>query len=356
MKKHIYLHTTGHFCFTQRRHARNALIIRGNRYQSLRLCGVAWKMSSSVIYLLFLIPLFSSVNAQQSSKITQAAEEFGIDNPAGISIEEIRYRGATVSAHLRNQWWRLNTPGFPQSQTLTWLDNTSESHQIGAVLLADKIGETRQTGAMGRYAHTLGSGLKIGVSAGISSHRIFTENLDRYDEDDPLTTSAGDARWRYSAGAGLFYARYEAVLTFKWFAGLSFRQTAFLSALPDNSTPPAERDLLAQGGIGWASWWATGRLRISSHGPGALDLYLRKYLADGKQNNFFLGGIASSDGNYQTAGGQIGFERLIKKGGLWDNHYLAICLGISKPLSKYIQSGNLVFDARMTWSWQRKLK
>jgi hypothetical protein len=29
-------HTTGHFCFTQRRHARNALIIRGNRYQSLR--------------------------------------------------------------------------------------------------------------------------------------------------------------------------------------------------------------------------------------------------------------------------------------------------------------------------------
>jgi hypothetical protein len=39
--------STGHFCFTQRRHARNALIIRGNRYQSLRLCGVAWKMSSS---------------------------------------------------------------------------------------------------------------------------------------------------------------------------------------------------------------------------------------------------------------------------------------------------------------------
>jgi hypothetical protein len=33
---------------TPRRHARNALIIRGNRYQSLRLCGVAWKMSSSV--------------------------------------------------------------------------------------------------------------------------------------------------------------------------------------------------------------------------------------------------------------------------------------------------------------------
>jgi hypothetical protein len=30
------VHTTGHFCFTQRRHARNALIIRGNRYQSLR--------------------------------------------------------------------------------------------------------------------------------------------------------------------------------------------------------------------------------------------------------------------------------------------------------------------------------
>jgi hypothetical protein len=31
-----FTHTTGHFCFTQRRHARNALIIKGNRYQSLR--------------------------------------------------------------------------------------------------------------------------------------------------------------------------------------------------------------------------------------------------------------------------------------------------------------------------------
>jgi hypothetical protein len=32
----VSLHTTGHFCFTQRRHARNALIIKGNQYQSLR--------------------------------------------------------------------------------------------------------------------------------------------------------------------------------------------------------------------------------------------------------------------------------------------------------------------------------
>jgi hypothetical protein len=28
---------TGHFCFTQRRHARNALVFKGNRYQSLRI-------------------------------------------------------------------------------------------------------------------------------------------------------------------------------------------------------------------------------------------------------------------------------------------------------------------------------
>jgi hypothetical protein len=29
-------HTTGHICFTQRRHARNALITKGNRYQPLQ--------------------------------------------------------------------------------------------------------------------------------------------------------------------------------------------------------------------------------------------------------------------------------------------------------------------------------
>jgi hypothetical protein len=38
--KRVDGHTTGHFCFTQRRHARNVLIIKGNRCE---LCGVAWK-------------------------------------------------------------------------------------------------------------------------------------------------------------------------------------------------------------------------------------------------------------------------------------------------------------------------
>lgn len=300
----------------------------------------------SLLLLLFLV----KAAAQQASRITQAAEEFGMDNPAGQSIEEMRYRGTVANIYWRNQWWQFQSAGHPTTQTLTWLDTRPANSLVGFALAADKIGETRQIGLSGRYAHTVAEGLKIGVSAGMTSHRIFTENLDQYDPGDPVAASAGGTRWRLSVGAGAFYHFVEGERAWKWFAGASFRRVFFLDKLPGDGESPVETDLLAQGGLGRKSWWAGARLRISLEQPGALDAYVRKYFLD---NQFFLGGTVTSDRKHHTAGGQAGYEWLLSRGGTSNNHYLAVSLGFSKPLSKYVDGGSLIFDAHAAWAWER---
>lgn len=308
------------------------------------------------LLLLLLLLLFLKANAQQSSIFIQSADDFGSDNPAGLSIEEMRYPGMSASVLARNQWWKFNAAGYPQTQRVSWLDNTSSRYQVGAAFLADKIGETRQAGISGRYAHIIIEGLKIGVSAGIISQTISFGNLDIYDTDDPVADAASGARWRLLAGAGAFYSGFDPLLSFRWYAGLSFQYASFLQQLPGMSETPSEAELLAQGGVRWGTWWSGGRLRISLEQPSALDFYLRKYLLgeEGIENNFFLGGILTADRQYQVAGLQAGYERKLRSGGFWDNHYLVVILGFSKPLSKYIYGGNLIFDAKAAWAWQRK--
>ncbi len=68
----------------------------------------------------------------------------------------------------------------------------------------------------------------------------------------------------------------------------------------------------------------------------------------------FFGATATSDASHHTLGGQVGYERLLNSSGEWNNHYLTLSLGLAKPLSKYIYGDNLIFDAKATWSWQRR--
>lgn len=304
---------------------------------------------------ILLLPCFA-LPAQQSTIINQAADEFGYANSAGLSMEEMRFRGTLVNVFVRNQWWSANTPGSPRTQMVSWLDNTSQRHQYGAYFISDKIGETYQAGITGRYAHTIAEGLRVGITGGMTSNRIFVENLDQYDEGDPLAARAGESRWKLISGAGIFYTSYRPNTAFNWFAGLSFNYRTFLSSWPE-SEAVSETDLLAQGGVGWNSWWAGGRIRASNELPSALDLYLRKYVFEkGKVNNYFAGGLFTSDGNLQTAGVQLGYERQLRSGGLWNNHYLIVSFSFSRSFSKYSFGDQLIFDAKATWAWERKPK
>ena len=301
------------------------------------------------IYFVFIY-LTTLTYAQQSSQFTHSADFFSLDNPAGLSIEEMRYKGTVVNLLVRNQWWDFNTSGYPQTQILTWLNNYPENHLIGAAVVVDKIGETRQTGLSGRYAHRLANGLKLGVSAGMVRQRIFTGKLDQFDPNDPLAATAGDPRWRLMTGAGMFYSNYRHNAAWNWFAGLSFRRVIFMNKTEGSDTPPMT-DVLAQGGIGQGTLWAGGRLRLSFNQPSALDVYVRNYFLN---DRIFLGGMATSDADHHTLGIQAGYQHLLASAGQWNNHYLTISTGFSKPLSKYVQGGNLIFDFRATWSWQRR--
>ncbi len=304
------------------------------------------------LQILFITILSSTTSiAQQASRYAQSADEFGTDNPAGLSIEEMRYRGTVVHLLVRNQWWNFSTPGYPQAQALTWLDNASERHQMGATVLSDKIGETRQTGFSGRYAIRLAKGLKVGVSVGLLSHRVSIENLDQFDEGDPLAATVGNARLRLHSGIGAFYSFYDRNAAWNWFAGLSFRHVNFLDETQGSGKAQAEDDLLAQGGFGRGSVWVSGRLRLSLNQPTALDAYIRNYFLD---ERFFLGAMASSDASHYAVGAQFGYERLLSSAGQWNNHFLTLSAGLSKPLSKYVQGGSLIFDFKGTWSWQRR--
>ena len=300
----------------------------------------------------FLLFVITTVNAQQSARYGQSADEFGLDNPAGLSFEEMRYKGTVLSGYLRNQWWKGSGTGFPSTQVLSLLNTRHRRHQYGGAFLADKIGETRNLGLMARYAHTVAKGLKIGVSAAGYSQRIAIENLDEYDAGDELVMAAGEARWRLSAGVGAFYHMFNRNRVWNWFAGASIRHAFLLDQIPGSTESPAETDILAQGGIGRGSWWAGGRLRVSIHQPGALDVYLRKYLTE--EERFFLSVIVTSDKRYQTAGMQAGLEWPLSTGGINGNHYLITNIGISKPVSKYIEGNNLIFDVRVAWAWQRR--
>jgi len=302
-------------------------------------------MKKHLYFFLFLSSVYQ-LAAQQTSNFSQSADEFGLNNPAGLTIEEMRYRSATLSGYLRNQWWK--GVGFPRAQAVSWLDARPVRYHYGAIFLSDKIGETRTFGLQGRYAHTLVEGLKVGISMTGYSQQINVSNLDQYDENDPLAAAVGEARWRLAVGAGAFYHLFERKRrTWHWFAGAAFRRSFSVSKLPGGSEPPAETDLFAQGGLGHRdSWLAGGRLRVSLHQPAALDVYARKYFASG---NYFIGGIFTTDQKYQTAGIQAGFERELRSSGDGDSHYLALSLGFSKPLSSYIEGNNLIFDMRATW-------
>ncbi|MEK7253521.1 MAG: type IX secretion system membrane protein PorP/SprF, partial [Bacteroidota bacterium] len=303
------------------------------------------------LYLLILVFSFSQTQAQQTSRIAQAAEEFGSDNPAALSIEEILYRGANLSLRLRNQWWDFQTTGYPQTQSIAWLDNRAANSHYGATLIADKIGETRQYGLAARYARTLADGLKLGGSAGIFSQRIYGENLDVFDPNDPLLQVVGETRWRMSVSAGVFYSSSGYNQAWKWFAGAALRRAFFTGRLPGATKSSAETDLLAQGGLGKKGWWIASRLRLSLEQPSAFDLYVRKYVPG---ERFYLGAIATTDQKRQTAGIQAGGIFQLKKAGGKNDHFLTVNLGFSKPLSKYVYGSQLIFDAHVAWTWQKE--
>lgn len=302
------------------------------------------------LYLCFALAIGIELVAQQASRLTQSADDFGLDNPAGLSFEEMRYRGTVLSGLIRNQWWIGDAVGYPRTQALSWLDTRPEHYQYGAAILADKVGETRSFGLMARYAHTLAEGLKIGLSASGNSQRIAVERLDQYDVADPLAAAAGDTRWRLAVSAGAFYHIYQRNRAWNWFAGLAVRHGFALRHFTENAEAPAETDLLAQGGIGRGAFWAGGRLRMSLHLPGALDVYARQYFSD---ERFFLGGIFTTDSEHQTAGVQAGMERLLSSRGDKGNHFLTLSFSFARPLSHYVEGGSLIFDGRITWSWEQ---
>lgn len=304
-----------------------------------------------IYFLLFSIVFIISLNAQQASRFTQSADDFGLDNPAGLSFEDMRYQGTTLNANVRSQWW--SDEGYPRTQALSWLDTRRERYHWGGAFIADQIGATNSLGLQGRYAHTIAKGVKIGISATGMSQKIDLPAHNIFDTGDPVAAAAGDTRWWLGASAGVFYSRFDATLPWNWFAGVAFRHILPLNQLPGGGEDPTATDFLAQGGIGWSSWWLGGRLRLSLHQPAALDVYARKYLF---REKYFLGAIATSDTQYQTAGIQFGMEQPLRLDEEKGNHVLAVSLGFSKPLSSYVQGNTLIFDGRIVWIWEREKK
>lgn len=302
-----------------------------------------------IYFLLFSIFLISPSSAQQASRFTQSADDFGLDNPAGLSFEDMRYHGTTLNANVRNQWW--SGEGYPRTQALSWLDTRRERYHWGGAFIADKIGATTSLGLQGRYAHTVAKGLKIGVSATGMSQSIDLEKHNLFDTGDPVAMAAGDTRWWLGASAGVFYSRFDIDLPWNWFAGAAFRHVLPLNQLPGGGEDPTATDFLAQGGIGWSTWWLGGRLRASLRQPGAFDVYARKYIL-GYQ--YFFGGIVTSDAEQFTAGAQLGMERLLSSTANKGDHFLVISLSFSKPMSNYVQGNNLIFDGRVVWIWARE--
>lgn len=299
------------------------------------------------LYNILILFVFTPLIAQQSSQFTQSADQFGLDNPAGLSIEEMRIQGTTVNLYFRNQWWNFETSGYPQNQTITWLYNGADYGHFGAAIVSDKIGETQQFGIKGRYAHRLSENLKLGLSAGMFSKRIFIQNLDRYDNDDELIATAGDTKWRLSVTAGLFY-HTPTDQTLNWFAGVAFRRSLYLSDFSNLDTSPNETDLLAQGGIGLRGWWVGSRLRWSLKLPSALDLYARYYFPQEDDGPFMVGAIVTSDAKRYVGGAQIGYELKLRN----SDNYFTFNLGFSKPLFSYIYGDQLIFDGRVTWAME----
>lgn len=295
------------------------------------------------------IALFSFLwcEAQQSGPYGQAAESFGLYNPAGLAFEEMRHSGTIFNLHLRDQWWNQNFPGRPKTQTLTWLEN-QDKQLFGARLNTDQIGETGRVGVTGRYARAVGKGFKLGVGAGLHSNKTNVQKLFIYDLDDEVAMQAGESRFQMEAGAGLFYHFFDPNKAWQWFAGASFRRLFFLTPLAGGEGSAPETDLLFHGGISQEKWLIAGQARISFQQPSAADFYLRRYFAG---ETVFLGLLATSDLRHHTAGIQAGYEWPLKSGGEQNNHYLNFSLGMSKPLSQYIEGDNLIVDFRVVWIW-----
>lgn len=303
-------------------------------------------MKKTVLLAIALLS-FWWCEAQQTGLFGQAAESFGLYNPAGLAFEEMRHDGTIFNLHSRNQWWNQNLPGQPKTQTLTWLEN-QQKQLFGIRLNTDQIGETNRVGVAGRYAHAAGEGLKIGVGAGIYSNNTNVEKLYIYDLDDEVAMQAGETRLQLEASAGLFYHFFDPNRAWQWFAGASFRRLFFITPLAGSEGSTPETDLQLQGGISREKWLIAGQARISFQQPSAADFYLRRYFAG---ETVFLGLLATSDLRHHTAGVQAGYEWPLKSGGKQNNHYLNFSLGMSKPLSQYIDGNNLIVDFRVVWLW-----
>ncbi len=310
-----------------------------------------------LIYILLYLTIGQNLLAQQSSIYNQAADEFGFDNPAGLSMEGIRFEGLQGSVTYRSQWMKLDVSGLPRTFLLNLLDNGSCNSLYGLFVGSDKIGETTQTSVLARYAHNLDEGLRIGVSAGWVSDRIAVEELNQYDPGDPVAMQAGNSRSKLAASAGIFYrSRITTGSPFSWFGGLSFRYATFLSDWQGSSAPP-EEDLLLQGGIRWNKLWIGARIRNSFDLPDALDAYARVYTDKlGSKNNFFIGAIFTSDETQSTVGGQAGYESNILPGGRYGGHFLIVSTSFSKPMTQYVYGNHLIFDFKLTYTWQRARK
>ena len=116
-------------------------------------------------------------------------------------------------------------------------------------------------------------------------------------------------------------------------------------------------DLLAQAGMRWNIIWAGTRLRYSLNMPNALDAYLRAYTGDitKSRNNFFFGAVFTSDASQHTVGGQLGFESRFIKKEEEDKHFLIASIGVSKSLTRYAYGDNLIYDFKLTYTWQRSM-
>ena len=304
-------------------------------------------------FICLLFTLFTiQLNAQQTSPFIQAAEHLGLINPAGLSLEEMQVQGTIVNINIRNQWWNTQVEGKPTTQVLSWLQKENELNHFGVTFISDQIGETKDFSLNTKYAHALGKRLKIGVSIGGIFHRINISQLDQFDENDPLA-AAGENRWKLNTNVGIFYHYFEDNRAWSWFAGTSFQRTFFISTLSQGGQSQLETNILTHGGMGWnKTIWLTGRFRYSINLPPAIDLYFRNYFTKG----LFAGLVATSNINHHTIGAQVGYEWPLEIAAFTNTHWLVTSLGFSKPLSQYINGSNIIFDAKVSWIWDKQNK
>lgn len=163
-----------------------------------------------------LILLTTSLFAQQDPLFSQYMFNKLAINPAYAGSREL----LTADLLYRNQW--VNIEGAPKTVSSSIHSPLNNPHlALGLYVYNDKIGPVNYNGALGTFAYRIifpKGKLSFGIQAGIKNSGIIMNDLNSYEQDDPMLLYQIEKKVVPDANFGIYYYSQN------FYAGISTRQ------------------------------------------------------------------------------------------------------------------------------------